>query len=241
MLKEKLLKEGIILGKELTLEDIREMDEEEVFVEFVDKQGWVGGNPIDDIHKIITMDRYLFKVVLAIGRSGKGFAIDTLIGNGVKAYKFERTKFKVGDKVVLASGRRWGADTKYRIVTDVIKSSPSAIKGSYGISYKLSSYELVKNNLEWVDSELELYTEPKVEDTTDTGELSEDAKLRKRISKLTTENISLRQENKKLKDLLDEKDEELDKVLKDLKEVIDTGDELVENVEKLIEFLPKIL
>ena len=61
----------------------------------------------------------------------------------------EQRKFKVGDKVVLSSGEKWGRNTKYRTVLEILNCG-----------YRLTATESIGESFfPWGDSGLELYTE----------------------------------------------------------------------------------
>ena len=61
----------------------------------------------------------------------------------------EQRKFKVGDKVVLSSGEKWGRNTKYKTVLEILNCG-----------YRLTATESIGESFfPWGDSGLELYTE----------------------------------------------------------------------------------
>ena len=61
----------------------------------------------------------------------------------------EQRKFKVGDKVVLSSGEKWGRNTKYRTVLEILNCG-----------YRLTATESIGESFfPWGDSGLELYVE----------------------------------------------------------------------------------
>ena len=61
----------------------------------------------------------------------------------------EQRKFKVGDKVVLSSGEKWGRNTKYKTVLEILNCG-----------YRLTATESIGESFfPWGDSGLELYIE----------------------------------------------------------------------------------